>query len=211
MALDEIAQHGAVILSDLGELAFDATLREDHSRSVEATRKPLDDGARVTDHAFVQPLQLTLLNMIAATPLSATGADPGREARLYEQLLRIMHARQPVSVVTTLGQYDDMLIVDIATPVDADTGSSIVPAVRLEEVRFANSATVDVPPEFLAPVVRPAVARTTTQAEQTATEPDAATQEAASERTASLAARLDDAAGGRLTGGLGAIFGLGSP
>lgn len=198
------APWGVTIYSDVGILTFDATLSENHVHSVELTKHPVEEGADISDHARQRPAELTLLNVFTLTPTEEGFAERDRDRRLYEDLLRIARARQLVSVVTHLGQLDNMMIVEVATPVGPDDGNAIIPSVRLEEVFIVRGEKVGIPPEFLAESVRPDVAAREQTGEQTPREATEEEADAVDNRT--FARRANDNIGDR--GFLQGLLGL---
>jgi hypothetical protein len=62
------------------EASFDAVVTETHSRSAQVTSHPVEQGADVADHVYIEPLHLTLECVVTNTPL-ATPATQNRNSR----------------------------------------------------------------------------------------------------------------------------------
>ena len=116
---------------------------EDHQMEITKTTYPVEDGAVLTDHAIVKPRRLTLRGF-TSNLRSGSGGAPlfARAAASRQEIQRIMAERQPVDVVTLLGNYTDMLIVSFSAPVSRDTGRSLIFTIGLEEIRTATAPTV---------------------------------------------------------------------
>ena len=46
--------------TSIGGLVFDAVLKTDHTSKVTATSHPVESGANISDHAFVEPAEISL-------------------------------------------------------------------------------------------------------------------------------------------------------
>lgn len=191
---------GRIIPVEGDELVFDATISEQHSEVVDITTHPVELGLSVTDHAIVQPVEVQLINVLTLTPLTADLAVPRRHFDLYERLRALMFERQPVALVTRLRAYESMMIVEVSTPVTSDDGESLVPSVRLREIRIVEGQVAKVPAEYLAPEVSSSAAAEVDEGSQPADDAEEEEEDAGG----SILAGIDDETGGRLTDVLGA-------
>ena len=137
----------SIIRPDGAVLVFDACLRESHSAELEATEHPLEDGAVIVDHVRRLPYRLAAEALIneAAGPgegsLTETGIDRIRAALAF---LRACE-RQPLRVVTDrLGTVENMLLTGY--PHDVETVRNLPFSLRFVQARFAEQATVIIPP-----------------------------------------------------------------
>lgn len=103
-------------------------------------------------------------------PPRGGNAWEGRTAAAWAALEELRAAGQLVRVVTGLGEYDRMAIKFVGTTRDAQSSSSLMIRVSLEEVRLAVAMEAAIPPGLLAPknlgkqATRPADAATATKA-----------------------------------------------
>lgn len=197
----ETAKYGARIIPiDGAELIFDATISEQHTETLDLTEHPVEEGLDITDHAIIRPVEVQLINVMTLTPLIGDTAVPRRHFDLYERLRELWRLRQPVALVTRLRAYESLIITEVSTPITADDGESLVPSVRLREVRIVQGQTAKLPPEYLAPSVSDVAAAEIDEGSQPADTPTA--EEEGAGRT--WAATLDDESGGRALNALGA-------
>lgn len=133
----------------LSRIEFDATTDSRLSRSVEWTASPVESGLDVTDHARELPNEITLSGVFTDTPISGLTL-PDAARRAYEQLIAVMQAREPVTVVLGFAVLTSMGITNVEAMVDTQTGEAIGVKVSLREVRIVQSVTVPIPPEILA-------------------------------------------------------------
>ena len=118
----------------------DGYLAAEHERSVSTTTYPVESGASLTDHAVRQPDKLKLEGWVSDL-MPSSEADrsrplSGRGLAAWSELDRLMNAREPVAVATSLGCYQNMLIVKATAPVDRTTGRALRFTLELEEVLF---------------------------------------------------------------------------
>lgn len=134
--------------SDGSSFVFDALISEAPSDEGEITRHPVEDGGVVSDHYQKQPVKLTMTVGLTNSPLPEQGTqETNRDFVLYEALLRIADKGEPITVVTGLRVYTNMVVLRTSTTRDPQTGQALVVQLDLEEVRLTTTATVDIPPE----------------------------------------------------------------
>lgn len=127
----------------IGPVPIDVILEEVHRSELEITRNPIEFGADVTDHAYVQPKRLTLRGAHASRPGAAGiifGLDGSRAAAAYGQLLMLQALREPFAVVTGLKVYSDMLIESIEATRDPERSSILDFRAELLQVIIVSSA-----------------------------------------------------------------------
>lgn len=110
----------------IGDIVVEATLSESHEDTLKITSHPVESGpygkSAISDHAFKQPLTLTLkcawsnASYEALAGAQAKDVANGKAAAddyataIYSQLLSLQESREPVTVVTSRRRYSDMLI-----------------------------------------------------------------------------------------------------
>ena len=123
----------AILFSrSIGPVAVDVVLSEAHESRLSITKNPIEAGADVTDHAYVEPKRLTL-------DFAAAGA-----ALTFAALVRFQESRQPFTVVSGLFVYNDMLIEVLTADRDPDTafilkGRAILTQAIIIETAYAQS------------------------------------------------------------------------
>lgn len=125
----------------------DVVISEEHDDEVVVTRHPVDHGAAIADHAYKNPASLTVLfgwsdsSRLLNSALSGSilkGVSTTKE--VYEQLLKLMNARELLSVSTGKRQYTNMLITRLKTTSTAETESCLMCEITFEEVILVQTA-----------------------------------------------------------------------
>ena len=122
---------------------------ENHKQTVTKTKYPVETGSSLTDNAVVDPKTLVLkgyvsdLNPLLGGLISIPG--PGRGQEAWQRIVALKDAREPITVVTALEVYANMLITSIEAPRTSGTGQGLQFTITMEEILFANSQTVDLP------------------------------------------------------------------
>lgn len=89
------------------------TIRESHRDTMTITQHPVELGAQISDHAFMNPksLQITI----------GYGAGTDLLKNAYSQFLTLQSSRVPFSITTGKRQYANMLIESIDEQTDQNT------------------------------------------------------------------------------------------
>lgn len=153
----------------LAGVQFDAVIREDHNNQIRITKNPVEFGADITDHAIIEPKTITIIAEVTDTPLfglanigaiiepitslfgSSTDSNETRSKAAYNTLVEFMETREPIEVQTKLKNYTDMLITNISTSQDKDTGKIVNLIISLEEVLITESEVVEISEDQLEP------------------------------------------------------------
>ncbi len=126
--------------TQIDTVVVDCTLSEGHSRELEITEHPVEDGANIADHARLKPdalsLEVVLSNTVIAGP-----ADPGRAEEAYAQLRLLQEQRKLITVVTSLRVYENMMLTLLSTPRSAKEGNAIRCQVTLRNIRLVQNKT----------------------------------------------------------------------
>lgn len=112
----------------IGPVPIEVVMREKHQSSLTITKVPVEVGADMTDHAYVNPATLSL-----------EVADAGAAAT-WAALERFQSSRVPFTIVTGLKVYRNMLISNIEADRDATHSRILNGKVDLDEVLIANTA-----------------------------------------------------------------------
>lgn len=102
---------------------FDAVLSLEHEQSLTKTRHPVQTGAAITSHAYLEPAALVMYvlmsdvvgqyvasNQTKAPFIQQFSGNPSKSVSAYQQMLTLQKARIPLTVVTRLRTYTNMLI-----------------------------------------------------------------------------------------------------
>lgn len=119
----------AIMFSGLiGPIPISVIMRERHESALGITEEPIETGAKVTDHSYVEPKRLTL-----------EFADAGAAAT-YNALVRFQESRTPFTVVSGLFVYPNMLIKNLSATRDATTSRILDGKADLQEIIIVSTA-----------------------------------------------------------------------
>jgi hypothetical protein len=128
---------------------FDAVLRTDHSSKLKITEHPVEEGAAVTDHAYVEPRSLTLEIGMSDVCTSVVDGQfmqkSSRSVSAYDVLKQLQANRIPLKVITRLDVYENMLIETVTTPDDYKTMYGLRATIGLREIIVVATNTVALP------------------------------------------------------------------
>ena len=137
------------VQTNLGGYFFDAVLKTDHSSKLKITEHPVEEGASVTDHAYVEPQSLTMEIGMSDVCMSYIDGQfmqkSSRSVSAYEVLKQIQSSRIPLTVCTRLDVYENMLIETISAPDDYLTMFGLKATIGLREIIVVTTSTVALP------------------------------------------------------------------
>ena len=127
----------------------DVVISELHTDDVTVTQHPVDTGANISDHAFVQPAGLSVTfgwSDSSRAINSALGGSilQGLETTkdVYDKLLDLKNARMPLRVSTGKRVYENMVLTNIRVTTTVDTESAAIIEMTFQEVFLATAQTV---------------------------------------------------------------------
>jgi hypothetical protein len=112
----------------IGPVAVNVIIRESHSSSLGITQIPVEEGAKITDHAYKEPKQLEL-----------DFADEGA-ASTWAALVRFQEKREPFDMITGLFRYKNMLIKELRAERDESTFRIVKGTALLQEIILVKTA-----------------------------------------------------------------------
>lgn len=127
----------------LGPIPLDVVITEEHYSSLAITENPIEFGADVADHAYVEPKRLRMHCAIAGGPIGGGiihGFPSTRVQAAYEALVALQESREPFDIVTGLTIYENMLIESIIPFRDVRNAAILEFDVSLKEVIVVESA-----------------------------------------------------------------------
>jgi hypothetical protein len=124
---------------------FDAVLNEQHDSELTITQHPVQTGANIADHSFLNPSTLTMeigMSDAMATMLEGQFTEYyTKSVSAYEKLRELQALRLPLAVHTRLHHYDNMLIQNITAPDNYRTQYGLRCTVTLQEIFVVDVAT----------------------------------------------------------------------
>jgi hypothetical protein len=138
-----------LVKTNIGGLFFDAVLRLEHTSTLTITQHPVETGAAITDYAYRNPAQL-IMDISMSDVMSDwvegqfVGGGQSRSVNAFQLLKAIQNSRVPVSVITRLNNYDNMLIETIVSTDTKDTQFGLKATVTLKEIFVVYVTTVKI-------------------------------------------------------------------
>ena len=154
----------------IGGVYFDGIMRTEHVSRVRPTQYPVQTGVTMTDHAIIEPAELTVEIMMTDCHTTSFVTNnffldlvfqklkkikdfsnwipfdqsiptgEGRAAKTWMTLKAMQLARQPIVVETRLQTYPNMIIEELSAPDDVKTLHALKTTVRMREIIVANVA-----------------------------------------------------------------------
>ncbi len=118
---------------------FDAWLRLNHANAITVTQHPVQSGADITDHAYVNPKRFSF--DIGVTDTVATGrfsANPTRSINAYNTIQQLQARRVPLTLVSKYGVYENILIESLEASDDYQTSTALKATINLIEIIIAD-------------------------------------------------------------------------
>lgn len=150
---------------------FDAVLLLDHEQRLEKTAHPVQTGGVISSHAYVMPARVSLdigmsdvmdayststglANNASSTGGSVTpastatftgnpygGSGKGKSVSAYQTMLTLQAQRVPLTVVTRLRTYNNMVVTSVAPQESGKTVAGLRMRVDFEEIFTASTTT----------------------------------------------------------------------
>lgn len=96
-------------------MQFDAWLRLGHNTSITMTQHPVETGASITDHSFVNPRRFSFdIGMTDVARGSVQGVSTSRSVNAYNALVQMQNSRDLLTLVSKYGVFYNILISDIS-------------------------------------------------------------------------------------------------
>ena len=125
-----------MLQTSMGDFYFDAVFKTEHSANMMVTEHPVQTGAPIADHAYLEPEDITC--EIGMTDVNGDGMS----VQMYQQLRELMSRREPFTLVTRLHSYNDMLIAALSVPDDYTTMFALKAGIVFKQIRVVQVATV---------------------------------------------------------------------
>lgn len=133
------------VKTSIGGYFFDAVFRVNHESHLVITKHPVQGGANVSDHCYMEPARVTMeIGMSDANPTTILGQFLGRSGSksqsAFDALREMQSNRQTVDAYTRLASYKNMLVESINVPDDIKSATGLRASVTLQQI-----IVVDVP------------------------------------------------------------------
>lgn len=123
-----------------GNFLFDAVLQTEHTLSVVVTEHPVMYGSEIADHAYDEPIEISL--KIGMTDVAENGT--GRSVNAFAQLHELMLAHEPLRLLTRLKVYENMVITSMSVPDDYRTMHALQATITLRQINVVAVSTIKI-------------------------------------------------------------------
>jgi hypothetical protein len=134
------------VKTNIGGWFFDAFLEASHVSKIKITEHPVQTGASISDHAYLEPKELIMKIGMSDTAKSIVpGQFTGgwsRSSTAFKVLRELQALRIPLQVLTRLGVYKNMLIEVISTTDTLNTLFGLVAEITFKEIIVVKTTTV---------------------------------------------------------------------
>jgi hypothetical protein len=128
------------------QYVFDAVIRNSHEQRVRKTLQPVQTGASIADHAYVEPARVSLdIGMSDAMDVYATGIWVGARTKsvsCFQVMVAMSYARVPLALHTKLRDYKNMVIESITAEDTARTIAGLRMRVEFGEIFAAKTVVI---------------------------------------------------------------------
>lgn len=129
------------VTKQIQDLQIDIVSSEVIELPSETTDNPIESGAEVTDHIINRPIMLRMVCQIGGSTL-LNFAD--RKLEGYEALKKLRDDKQPITVVSGLETFSNMLINNISIDRNLQNASVLQFQIEFKQAKIVSSQRVDV-------------------------------------------------------------------
>lgn len=144
----DIVQTTAYFDTQIGDYVFDAYFTIQHDTNLTITESPVQTGASISDHAYMEPKELTfdigMSDVMKSIIVGQFSDGQSRSVSAYKVLRTLQEQRIPCQVVTRLGVYQNMLVETISAQDDNTTHSGLKATVTMKEILVVAVETIKI-------------------------------------------------------------------
>lgn len=137
------------LITGVADIYYD----ESHNMPVTKTKYPIEDGSSRTDNFVVEPEQLVLKGLVSDMQQSESGLvsidQSQRSKEAWGRIRALKNSGNLVTVVTLLGVYKNMLVVNADASVNDKSGKALFFIISLEETLIGETEIVQLAPSKL--------------------------------------------------------------
>lgn len=109
----------------VGALELAATLNEGHGRAVDVTEFPREAGGEAADHVKQKGATLKMEAVVTDQVTSGGQREPIEPEDAWFQLETLLNEGEPITIVTSLRQYDNMIMTSLDAARDPGMGKAL--------------------------------------------------------------------------------------
>lgn len=143
-----------ISLAKIGDVTLDVIIRETPQHTWTVTSHKTEEGYEINDLRIREPITLVLdvvmvdkqygVKDLISNGITGEGYSPETWRDKYGAIKELWQANEPVTVVTGLDSYDNMVIQNLSPLREASNAGSFMFSITLKEVRIVDSEFVDV-------------------------------------------------------------------
>lgn len=125
----------------IGPIPIDIVAKETLESTLKITREPVEFGADITDHAYVEPKRIVIEGIIGGS-LDRSSAGRAEAVAGWQALKRLQESRIPFTLVSGLDVHRNILIEKLTAERDKDWSRVLKFTAECSEIIIVSSATV---------------------------------------------------------------------
>lgn len=130
------------------KLIFDAIFTTQHDTSLNITEHPVQTGADIADHAYEEASRLTfyigMSDVMQSFIQGQFSNNNSRSVSAYLKLRELQKQRLPITVITRLGTYNNMMVETISSEDNNTTAYGLRATVTLKQIFVVSVTTVKI-------------------------------------------------------------------
>lgn len=134
--------------TDIGSFVFDAVFSIEHETYLTITGQPVQTGASISDHAYMEANQVIfdigMSDVMESIVIGQFGDNSSRSVSAYTVLRALQSQRVPIQVATRLATYDNMLVATLSTVDDNTTATGLRVTVTLQQIIVVQVSTIKI-------------------------------------------------------------------
>ncbi len=131
----------------VGVLIPDCAIEEMHVDEMAVTEHPVENGAAISDHAYLRPSEVRLHYAWSNSSLSSLfDFSEGHARRIYGQLQALQASREPFDVVTGKRRYSNMVLVSVSVTTDRSKEYMLDVTMICRQVIIVSTQQATLPP-----------------------------------------------------------------
>lgn len=148
----------------IGPYVIDAALSEDHTLQARVTKFPIESGSNFADNVQVDPRKYKMVGIVSDTPLDdksrfsrvdsngATIVDTSTvpSAQAKTALESVLLGELPITIVTTLATYANMVMTSLTFSSDGETGDALPFVAEFEQITIVENTRKTIKVKFTA-------------------------------------------------------------
>jgi hypothetical protein len=135
----------------IGPVTVQVIINEETVDNLTITKQPVQQGASITDHSYIEPtvLSMNILqqnnNLISGLTGTFSAAGTNGLAIIYQQFLTLQGSRSPFNVLTPKRVYKNMLISSIRMVTDKNTENILALNVSMQQIIIVSIGVALIP------------------------------------------------------------------